>query len=112
MTKAQEATFEAMINELAAAAKAAHDRIDELTALNAALTLRVIELETRGPAPANGIVRDANTGLVNKVPKDSIVVKAARTQNGYYIVLEDGTRHECTEYCAAYWHKRITAVAA
>lgn len=84
-------------------------KIEALSLANAELALRVQALENPQPVRSNGIVRDAKTGLVNKVPKDSVVAKAARTENGYYIVLETGERYDCTEWCAKYWHQRLSA---
>jgi hypothetical protein len=108
MTKAQEAALESMVQELTTACKAAHDRIDELTSLNAALTLRVISLETKAePNRSKGGITETKAGLLNKVPMNAQVSSAGQNEDGSWYIVLDGKQIACTEYCGKWWKSNL-----
>jgi hypothetical protein len=82
--------------------------IEELRALNAALTLRVISLETKAsPTPfKKGDIVETKAGLLNKVPMNAAVSSAGQNDEGWFLVL-DGTTTPCTEYCGKFWKTRL-----
>ena len=115
MTKADREMFEQMFKQQTASIEALKAEIEELRFQNAQLTTRVLALENqpKTSVPINGIVRDAKSGLINKLPSTAKVVKAGQ-RDGKWLVQIEGQEApiEVTEWCARWWHQRIQQAAA
>ena len=82
--------------------------VEQQAELIAQLTKRIEALEARKPSPAASTGITKHGDLIAKVPLDTPVERAVRTEQGFYLVI-NGERRACTEYCARWWHKRLQA---